>query len=562
MPPISRLFSESRLFLDRFGIEERRFSLHNYRAMRSTRSISNNEQISRLVFGFLAVVMIVSSFWIWVALHRNIFGPGGQLGDIYLDWWNTLVGHISGRANIPYWPSGNGSHGFVLRNSLFAYSAAYVGLLGLLRSSSWSRRVSLGTLVGLAVVVALPLILMPYLWSSDLFDYSAYGRLMALHSSNPYFSSIAEFPSDPFMELTCWRTASSVYGPVWTLFSMLIVGIAQATGGSVAAYVVLFRSSMFLFVLASATLLWKILGRAGAPDRAFQTAIFLFNPLVLIEFAGNGHNESLMIALILAGLFSEQRGRWALAALCFTVAAETKLYCLPVFCLFLAYRCWRAASPQDALRRALALLLIFAGVSVVLYAPFGFGTISSPLHGPGSDSMTKSLGEFVVYHTSIHLADLPVVGILFAGNLQSDVQRFALMSTGLVCLACAFYARTLSRAVTAMAFSSFFWCTIGATWFMPWYVTVVVALIPICRSRPLALAGWTLSFTVFLIYLLEGWSLTDNAWIRNFSTTYFEPLVFLPPLGVLALAFCLQRYARRERIDTLPAALQHERSRA
>jgi hypothetical protein len=176
--------------------------------------------------------------------------------------------------------------------------------------------------------------------------------------------------------------------------------------------------------------------------------------------------------------------------------------------------------------------------------------------------MTKSLGEFVVYHANYHLGDLPVIGIFFEGSLQPDVQRFALLITGAVCIVGALYARTLTRAVTAMAFFSLFWCAVGATWFMPWYVTMIVAFIPLCRSRAVGLAGWTLSLTVFLIYLEEGWSLTDNAAIRNFAITYFEPLVFLPPLAVLLLAYWAQRYVRPERSDTLPAAIQHERSRA
>ena len=59
----------------------------------------------------------------------------------------------------------------------------------------------------------------------------------------------------------------------------------------------------------------------------------------------------------------------------------------------------------------------------------------APFYGPGGSSMTKSLGEFFVFKSPVKLEVIPVIGHLFAGNHQQDVQHYALLSTAIVCLA-------------------------------------------------------------------------------------------------------------------------------
>src|SRR5262249_34700753 len=52
-------------------------------------------------------------------------------------------------------------------------------------------------------------------------------------------------------------------------------------------------------LLVLVLLMWMF---RGAPDRAFRIAVYAWNPLVIVEFAGSGHNDVLALLGIVAGL--------------------------------------------------------------------------------------------------------------------------------------------------------------------------------------------------------------------------------------------------------------------
>src|SRR5439155_16974450 len=76
--------------------------------------------------------------------------------------------------------------------------AVVAGAFVLLVRESWRRRVRLTPIViagglSLALSVAGPLLL-----SRDVYSYAAYGRMFALHGTNPYVAPPSAFPGDPF----------------------------------------------------------------------------------------------------------------------------------------------------------------------------------------------------------------------------------------------------------------------------------------------------------------------------------------------------------------------------
>ena len=186
---------------------------------------------------------------------------------------------------------------------LVAAFAAYLGGLFLLRRSSRSLR----TVLVLAVLIQLLPLAAPLLLSTDAWAYWEYGRIAAVHDGNPYVDTPSEFPDDPAYEHAgaAWRETTSVYGPGFTLLSE---AVALVAGPSAAAAAWIFKVLAGLGVLTCALLAARL-----ARDRPFALAFVGWNPLLALHFAGGGHNDALMMALVLAPLALGAAGRRGLA---------------------------------------------------------------------------------------------------------------------------------------------------------------------------------------------------------------------------------------------------------
>ncbi len=150
----------------------------------------------------------------------------------------------------------------------------------------------------------------PVMLSTDVLSYAMYGRVFSAYGSSPYLD-VPPPRSDPFYAILRLRYIPSVYGPFWTLLS---AGVAKIGGGRIGLTVLLFRMLGCGAALSGAAFTWSAL-RRHAPERATQgLAMFLWNPLVLIESGLSGHNDATMVALLLLGVALHVRGRKAGAA--------------------------------------------------------------------------------------------------------------------------------------------------------------------------------------------------------------------------------------------------------
>jgi hypothetical protein len=99
-------------------------------------------------------------------------------------------------------------------------------------------------------------------------------------------------------------------------------------------------------LLILSLLAWWIRRTGG---RSFQLAIYAWNPLVIVEFAASGHNDSLAILAVLAAVFVMSRGRWAVSTALLAAGALVKFFPAALFPLWLrrmqwpgSWRAWRA----------------------------------------------------------------------------------------------------------------------------------------------------------------------------------------------------------------------------
>jgi hypothetical protein len=223
---------------------------------------------------------------------------------------------------------------------------AYLLGIGLLRR--YGGRLVL--VVAVAAAIQLAPLAAPLMLSSDAWTYWDYGRIAAVHGGNPYVQHPADYPHDPALAFAGagWRETSSVYGPAFTLASE---PIALADGASANATAWTYKA------LAAAAMLAITLLVARLTRSPFSVAFVGWNPLLAIHFAGGGHNDAWMAALVVAALALAASGRRQLAGVAWALAILIKWVPL----LFLVLRAVEARG-----RRRVAHLGFAVTAAVVL----------------------------------------------------------------------------------------------------------------------------------------------------------------------------------------------------
>lgn len=208
----------------------------------------------------------------------------------------------------------------------------YVGALLVLRRSGS------GLAVVCAIAAAIQLIPLggPLLLSRDVYSYWAYARVAAQHDRDPYVTSPARFPRDPATRDVArgWRTTTSVYGPAFTATSIAV----DDTASSPESVALVFRALAALAAIGAA-----LLAAVIARRRSFAAAFVGWNPLLAIGFAGGGHNDALMLVLLLAALALARHRRDVASGAVWILAGAMKapvLFLLPLELLQARRRLW------------------------------------------------------------------------------------------------------------------------------------------------------------------------------------------------------------------------------
>ena len=155
------------------------------------------------------------------------------------------------------------------------------------------------------------LFLMPGLFTTDLFSYTMYGHIAGAYGLNPFTAIPSAFPEVRILQWIhpIWHDAPSIYGPAWVDFSVWI-GRAVASWTDVDK-VLAYKLMVNLAHLAGLAILALTVHRLR-PGRVLESVmLYAWNPLILFEFGGNGHNDAVMVALmLLAVLLYASRSAW------------------------------------------------------------------------------------------------------------------------------------------------------------------------------------------------------------------------------------------------------------
>jgi alpha-1,6-mannosyltransferase len=226
------------------------------------------------------------------------------------------------------------------------------------------------------------------------------------------------------------------YGPLWTAVERAAYVLSR---GSVPVGITLIKVPTFLAVLGTAALIWRLLGKLRPERRFTATMLFLANPLVLIELAGDGHNDAVAGFFVVLAISATVRRRAFVAVIALAAAALVKADVLPLGLLMIvALVLWRQSLGRVVLEVAAGAVVALAG-AVALFAPYwvGFATLQ-PLLGEAAPAPGWSVSGILAtvvtpVHAQLALATLLVVPTIAACFLVRTVPGF-IRACGIVTL--------------------------------------------------------------------------------------------------------------------------------
>jgi hypothetical protein len=346
-----------------------------------------------------------------------------------------------------------------------------------------------------ALVFNLTLLLMYPTGAADLFDQIFRARELAVYGKNPFVFAPNNpiFAEDPFRPFVGgWAGTTSPYGPAWESLAALTSKLA---GDDLWRNILYFKGLVILAYAGAAALIYATLRRTRPEWAARGLLFFAWNPLLLWETAGNGHNDMVMILFTVLALYLlAAPGRLPLLApVALALAALSKF--VPALLLPLALvALWRmrqapvgaprAARAAGRVAGAQAALLGLAGfllTSALVYAPFWAGprTIGALAR---QDLFTASLAN------SLKDTLLERFGVDEAQAM--DLARSAAtLIVGVTVVGCALWLLYVTRgrarndvldATYSAAYTVFFvYLVFGTLWFQPWYQGWLIALTPL-----------------------------------------------------------------------------------
>jgi hypothetical protein len=204
---------------------------------------------------------------------------------------------------------------------LVAYGAAFGCYLGLLAYAR-ETRLPLWAMFAAAILMRLPWIFTGVSLSDDIWRYLHDGRAQ-LAGINPFLyapaDSAATAYAGPEHALINNPELPTIYPP----FAQLMFHLSGLMGSTVLSWKIL----IVLFDLGIAGGIVPLLRRRGLPSGL--VAAYLFHPLPIIEFAGNGHVDAIAICTMILALALAGR-HTVLAGVAFAASVAAKYLALPL----------------------------------------------------------------------------------------------------------------------------------------------------------------------------------------------------------------------------------------
>ena len=347
-------------------------------------------------------------------------------------------------------------------------------------------------------------LLSPPISLTDVFNYINYGRMEVVHHLNPYTSfPILEPHSDPSYSLSNWHELTSPYGPLFTLFTFLLVPLGVPAS---------FWTIKLILMVTSLSMLWLVWRCAQmlGVDAIRAVVLVGLNPIVIVWGLGGDHNDFLTVFAMVLGFYLLLRARdafdswhasgsswparlggwlwppsavWIGAGAAFVAAAAFKASAgilLPIVLVGLL------RTPRRFLQVLIGMVL--AGVAVAVASLIAFG-----LHIPDLGTQSRLV-------TPLSIPNLIGLSIGAGGETETLHVILSLGLIAVIFLCCWRVWRGGWDLITACG-----WATVALLvalgWVLPWYVMWLLPLAALSRSRALRRTALVLG-----AYLIVAWA--------------------------------------------------------
>jgi hypothetical protein len=484
----------------------------------------------------LAVIVLCSLLVVIVAANRPSILSATSHANFFPHWMTGPLGGL-----LPGLTRSSVKLKYLFSAAIVAMYVSYV--VGLVYVPRLRSRWAIATVVAVHFIFFLA----PPLALTDIFNYVNYGRMEAVHGLNPYTTiPILEPHSDPSYDLSNWHQLLSPYGPLFTIFTFVVVPLGVA-----ASFWVL-KGCLALASLGTIWLVWKcakLLGR----DPVKAIVLVGLNPIVLVWGLGGDHNDFLMVFLVVLGFYLLLRARRrdhealgedgvdpvdgpfapapppalpaSLAAARAAVAevplrARLREWLLPLSwpeiaagAAFVAAVAVKASGAvlipvllAALLRMPRRLTQVLLGMVATTIAIAVASLIAFGLHFPDLSTQSKLV-------TSVSVPNL--IGLALGQGGETDWLHTLLSAALIIAVAlCCVQAWRRRSAITASGWASVA-LLVTLSWVLPWYVLWVLPMAALSSSRRLRVTALVLG-----AYLIIAWAPASG---QLWNAIHFHP---------------------------------------
>jgi len=418
------------------------------------------------------------------------------------------------------------------------------------------RRIALFLICGWAAFFSINVLMMYPVGAADLFDQIFRARLTAHYNLNPFTTNPIDIQGDPFQPYVAWKGDPSPYGPMW---ETLAAATSALGGDNLWNNLIFFKLLVTISYGANVALTYLIL-RAWKPDWALRgTLFFAWNPLMVFEVAGNGHNDSIVATFLLLAVYLFVIARRVAVLPALMAGVLTKF--VPVLLVPAAIvAIWRdrarfgrsvesSGEGVPVRRRVLTAFEAFSNLAIGGVLSLGLGAVLYARFWQDLDSLGPQNRE------TLFTASLPKVALdvlvhnwgVNEATAQTIVRNTALGLVGFVALALAALiflkgnARTpeerqalIERTLSGFYEVIFVYLAFATLWWQPWYLIWLIAL-----TAPVARFTNAYRTMLFCIGGVANYFVWDFIWLWNRTDIRYTQVMSAMVIYTLPLFYTL-----------------------
>lgn len=341
--------------------------------------------------------------------------------------------------------------------------------------------------------------------STDIFSYIFSDRIVTVYNQNVWKTKPITHSNDPFSRLSDWQNNTRVYGGI---NQAVYTVVSKIGGNNLLGLVFLYKSVTWVFAIAAMWVVYLIAKKHFKGREAISLQIIFWNPLFIVEILGSGHNDILMIFLMLVSLHYFLQEKVWLAGIAIALAFQVKIIAFVLF-LFLFIEFCKKRSYKD--------VIIFSLSFVIVNAIIFFFMDIDPL----------SYGKAIVFNTGIYWQGLPAL----LHRFYTGEKPLVFLGFSLTCVIF-FYLQIKKHIdpITLYGGLITLYLLFFASAYWNWYVLWVLCFVPFIRSPRLAAMVVALSFTSFLLYPVYWVALRFNYQHIFWSVFFYMTMIGLPIL--------------------------------